>query len=146
MEVQHIERLLYYWKYFLFGWELQYRSGWRATVRKTHWPFFDATLCAYTTSPHIHRYFVCNYTWQQNSHTLWMYTTHQTSALLPILLYSIRTKFGTTLHIVVSFQSFVYTLINYYKWYYHTSLRVCYQVGKKNHKLRKKIVCKMKYK
>ena len=30
---------------------------------------------AHTASPYIHRYLVCNFTWQQNSHSLWLYYT-----------------------------------------------------------------------
>ena len=52
---------------------------------------------AYTASLYIHRYLVRNYTWQQNSRTLWMHTctTHQTAALLPTMHRLIRTKLAS---------------------------------------------------
>ena len=59
--VQHIERLLYYWRYSLCGLELHERSNWRATTPDMLWSFSDTTLCANTPSPYIHRYLVCNY-------------------------------------------------------------------------------------
>ena len=49
------------------------------------WSFSDTKLCAYDASPCIHCYLVCNYAWQQNSHTLWLHTTHQMTALLPTM-------------------------------------------------------------
>ena len=48
------------------------------------------TLCVYTASPYIHCYLVCNYAWQQNQCTLWLHTTHQTTALLPTPYHFIR--------------------------------------------------------
>ena len=66
MDVQHIERLLYYWRHSLCGLELHERSDWRATATDMHWLFFDTTLL-YTASPYtasqyiLHHYLVCNY-------------------------------------------------------------------------------------
>ena len=36
----------------------------------THQSFSDTKLCVYTASLYIHCYFLCNYAWQQNSHTV----------------------------------------------------------------------------
>ena len=49
-----------------------------------HQLFSDTALCTCTASPYLHRYLVCNYTWQQNSRTLWLHTTHQMMAILPM--------------------------------------------------------------
>ena len=40
-------------------------------------------------------YLVHNYTWQQNSRTLWLHTSHQMMALLPTMLHFIRTKLAS---------------------------------------------------
>ena len=56
----------------------------------THQSFSDTALCVYTASPYIHPYFVSNYAWQQNSCTLWLHTTHQTMALLPMMQWRIQ--------------------------------------------------------
>ena len=69
--------------------------------------------CVYILQAHIYiRYLVRNNTWQQNSHTLWLHTTHQMTALLPTMHCFIRTKLSSyTIHVTVSFQLIVYAIL-----------------------------------
>ena len=96
MDVVHIQGLLYYQRHSLCCLELHERFDWRASALGTHRLFFDKILCAFKANPYIHRYLVHNYlhVWQQNSRTLLMDTTQQTTALLLTMqcLTFIRTK------------------------------------------------------
>ena len=51
------------------------RQFYRTTAPDMCQSFSDRILCAYTASPYVHSYLVCNYTWQQNSSSLWLYYT-----------------------------------------------------------------------
>ena len=95
MDVVHIEQLLDYWRHSLYGLELHKRFDCKARATDLLWLLSDTTLCVYTASRYIHCYLVCNYTWQQNSHTLWLHTTHQTTALLQMMHCFIRTKLAS---------------------------------------------------
>ena len=61
-------------------------------VVRVAWEIWRATLvilwykivCIYMYYKCDH-FLVCNNTWQQNSRTLWLHTTHQTKALLPTM-------------------------------------------------------------
>ena len=57
--------------------------------------FSGTTLCAYSASMYIHRYFIHYYAWQQNSCKLWLDTTHQTAALLPTKHCFLKAKLAT---------------------------------------------------
>ena len=113
MDGLHIEWLLCYQRHSLCSLELHERFNWKAMRPQTHQSFSD-TLCAYTTSPYIHHCLVCNYLWQQtshttnkphvHSHTLWLHTTYQTTALLPKMYRFITTKLANMLHVAVSFN------------------------------------------
>ena len=78
---------------FRFTLEIQLESY--CTAQDMHWLFSDTTLCACTASLCIHHYLVRNYAWQPNSRTLWVHTTHQTTALLPTMHCLIRTKLAS---------------------------------------------------
>ena len=95
VDVQHIERMLYYCRYSLCGLELHQRTKWIPTAQDTNQSFSDITLGAYTASLYKDRYSVCNYTWQQNSCTLRVHTTHQMMALRPMMHSFIRTKLSS---------------------------------------------------
>ena len=113
MDIQHIKRLLYYQRHFLCVLELHERSHSRATAPDTHLSFSDTTLCAYTVSLYIHRYFVRNYVWQQNSRTLWLHS------------------WLTTLHVTASFQLIVHANIKITNRYYRILI---YEFAAKQHK------------
>ena len=61
MDILHIERLLYYQKHSVSGLEQHEKSDWRVMARETYRSFSDSSWYAYTASPYIHRYLVCNY-------------------------------------------------------------------------------------
>ena len=126
---------------YLFGLELHERSEWRPTAPDMHCSFPDTTLSEYITSPYICNYFVYNYTWQQNSHTLWLHTKHQTTALVLTKHRFIRTKLVTNPTSCPVFQLIVYPNIKITMSYYHTSLWGYCQAAKKEHKLSVKINC-----
>ena len=95
VNVQHIKRLLYYRRHFLYSLELHERSDWRAMFPDMYQSFSDTTLCTYNASAYIHCYLVHKYAWQQNLHTLWLHTAHQAMALLPPMHCFIRTKLAS---------------------------------------------------
>ena len=148
MDVLHIERLLYYRRHSLCDLELHEWSDWRAMGGSvgwgggpdTHWLFSGTTLCAYTVSPYIYLYLVCNYAWQQKSRTLWLHTTHQMTALLPNMFHFIRTKLASYTTCSSVFQLIMYANIKiskkYYCIYFFTSLPL--SAKKKEDKLRVK--------
>ena len=70
--------------------ELHERSNRRAVSSNTHCSH-SLIISLHTTSPYIHRYLVCNYAWQQNSHSLWLCYT-PSMAWLPMMHCFIRTK------------------------------------------------------
>ena len=75
--------------WFRFSWEIL--TG--ELPPDTHQSFSDTTLCMYILQARTYiTIWVCNYAWQQNSHTLWLHTTHQMTALLPRIYRFIRTK------------------------------------------------------
>ena len=55
--------------WFRVAWEI-WLEGY--SLRHTSWSFSDTILCAYCKPIYIHHYLVCNYAWQQNSHSLWV--------------------------------------------------------------------------
>ena len=99
MDALHIERLLYYRKYSLCALELHERSYWRAKAPDMHRSFSDTALHVYTANlyihVHVHHYLVHNSAWQQNSHTLWLHTTHQMMASQPTAYHFIRAKLAS---------------------------------------------------
>ena len=60
--------------WFRVAWEIPFESYMYAP-RQVSWTFSDPHKCVYTASPYTHRYLICNYAWQQNSHSLWPYYT-----------------------------------------------------------------------
>ena len=71
-----------------------------------------------------------------NSHTLWLHTTHQTTALLQTKHRFITTKLATYTTSCHFFQLIVYTNVKITMRYYHTSLWVCCQAERKEHKVK----------
>ena len=61
------------WNISLCGLEVHEKADWKAMASDTHHTQFSDTLYGYT--PYIHHYLVCNYAWQQSSHSLWLYYT-----------------------------------------------------------------------
>ena len=89
-----------------------------------------------TASPYTHRYLVRNDAWQQNSCTLWLDTTHQTTALLAMIHRFIRTmlsSYTTRCRVFFNFSSALLLKC--------TTARVCCQVVRKGPKLEVKIFC-----
>ena len=146
MDVLHIEQLLYCRRHFLCGLELHEIPDRRAMATDTYQSFSDTTLCAYNASPCIQRYLVRSYPWQQNSRTLWLHTTHQTTALLPTMQCFIRTNLASyaTRCSVFSIKH-VYANIKITKRYQRISLRICCQAAKKEHKLEVKVSVQISY-
>ena len=103
------------------------RVDWRATAPDMHRSFSDTTFCVYTANTYTHRYLVWNYAWQQNSHTLWLHTTDQTTALLPMMHRFISKNlaiYTTHVHIAVCFQLIVYANTKITKRYIYTTVRL----------------------
>ena len=78
---------------FLCAIQLCESPNWRA-VAPDYISRFLIQHCVYmyNASLYLNRYLVRNYTWQQNSHTLWLQTTHRTMALLPTAYHFITAK------------------------------------------------------
>ena len=105
MVVLHIKRVLYYRTYFLGELELLERFNWKPTAPDMH-RGCSLIQCyhPYAASSYIHRYLLCNYAWQRNSHAFWLHTTNWMTVLLPTLRHFIRTNLDSySIHVVVSF-------------------------------------------
>ena len=68
-------------KWLRVAWEIQLESY---DPRHALVILWYTIVCIYC-KPCIHRDLVGNYTWQQNPQTLWLHTTHQTMAFLPMM-------------------------------------------------------------
>ena len=94
--VQHIIRLLYIIRdifvWFRVALDIRLESYGRRHASVVLW--YDI-VCVHS-SPYIHRYLLRNYAWRQNSRTLWLHTTDQTTTLLPTMHLFITTKLAST--------------------------------------------------
>ena len=104
--ILHMKRVLYYTTFLWCGLELHERFNWKPTTPDMHHSCsLIQRYCVYTASSYIHCYLLCNYAWQQNSHTLWLHTTHRMMVLLPTLHNFIRTDLNSySIHVAVFFQ------------------------------------------
>ena len=129
VDIQHIERFLYYRRYFLRCLDLH----WRATVGDTH-PSFSDTTCVYILQARIYTSvfdtqlcLTAKLTYLKSAYYILNdgFTASDASF--------IKTKLVATLHVAVSFRLFVYAIIKFTirGIYYLTFLRVCCQATKK---------------
>ena len=77
--------------WFRVAWEIRLESY---SLRHTS-AVLQYNIVSVYCKPSIHRYLVCNYTWQQTSHTSWLHATHQTMPLLPMMHRFIKTKLAS---------------------------------------------------
>ena len=82
----HIKQLLYYRRHSFCG----LRSDCRVTAPDTHGDllWYNIVCVLHVQALYIHP----NYTWQQNSCSLWLHTTHQRMALQQMMYCFTRTK------------------------------------------------------
>ena len=99
-------------------------------------------VCLYCKPVHA-LLFLCNYTWKQNSCTLWLHTMHQTTALPQTTYHFIRANLDSYTTHCSGFQWIVHINIKLLRGTtLYTSLWLCCQAAKKEHKLGIKILCK----
>ena len=94
---------------FFCGLELYWRLNWRTTAWDTI-GLSPIRHCLRILRLYIHRYFVRNYAWQQNSLILWLhtYTTHQTTDFTVLLQFKTMQSWLATRHIAISINLVCY--------------------------------------